>query len=138
MPASPVLDSFALLAFLRDEPGSEKVAAVLEKAGAREQPVHMTEVNYAEVQYIVRRKDGEAAWRVVAGELVAMPIEFHPADRPLADLAADFKTRFKLSLADAFAAALAKLRNAELVTGDPEFKAVEGEIKIGWLTSNTR
>lgn len=133
MPASPVLDSFALLAFLRDEPGSEKVAAILEKAGAREQPVHMTEVNYAEVQYIVRRKDGEAAWRVVAGELVAMPIEFHPADRALADVAADFKTRFKLSLADAFAAALAKLRNAELVTGDAEFKEVEGEIKIGWL-----
>jgi predicted nucleic acid-binding protein len=133
MPASPVLDSFALLTFLRDEPGSDKVAVLLEKASAREQPVHMTEVNYAEVQYIVRRKDGEAAWRAVAGELLAMPIEFHPADRPLADIAADLKTRFKLSLADAFAAALAKIRNAELVTGDPEFKEVEGEIKIRWL-----
>jgi uncharacterized protein len=133
MPASPVLDSFALLAFLRDEPGSDKVAAILEKAGTREQPVHMTEVNYAEVQYIVRRKDGEAAWRTVAGELVAMPIQFHPADRTLADIAADFKTRFKLSLADAFAAALAKTRNIELVTGDLEFKEVEGEVKIGWL-----
>jgi hypothetical protein len=55
------------------------------------------------------------------------------ADGRLADLAADFKTRFKLSLAHAFAPALAKLRNAELVTGDPEFEAVEGEIKIGWL-----
>jgi uncharacterized protein len=133
MSASPVLDSFALLTFLRDEPGSDKVAAILEKAGAREQPVHMTEVNYAEVQYIVRRKDGEAAWRAVAGELLAMPIEFHSADRPLADIAADLKTRFKLSLADAFAAALAKTRNAELVTGDREFQEIEGEIKIGWL-----
>jgi predicted nucleic acid-binding protein len=133
MPASPVLDSFALLSFLRDEPGGEKVAHLLEKAGQREQPVHMTEVNYAETQSIIRRKDGEAAWRVVAAELTALPIEFHPADRRLADLAADFKTRFKLSLADAFAAALAKLRNTELVTGDPEFKAVAGEIKIGWL-----
>ena len=133
MPASPVLDSFALLTFLRDEPGSDKLAAILEKAGAREQPVHMTEVNYAEVQYIVRRKDGDAAWRTVAGELLAMPIEFHPADRALADIAADLKTRFKLSLADAFAGALAKIRNAELVTGDPEFKEIEGEIKIAWL-----
>jgi predicted nucleic acid-binding protein len=133
MPASPVLDSFALLTFLRDEPGSDKVAAILERAGAREQPVHMTEVNYAEVQYIVRRKDGEVAWRTVAGELLAMPIEFHPADRALADIAANFKTRFKLSLADAFAAALAKTRNAELVTGDLEFKEVKNEIKISWL-----
>jgi len=133
MPASPVLDSFALLTFLRDEPGSDKVAALLEKAGTREQPVHMTEVNYAEVQYIVRRKDGDPAWRTVAGELLAMPIEFHPADRPLADIAADLKTRFKLSLADAFAAALAKVRNAELITGDPEFKRLEPELKIARL-----
>jgi len=44
MPASPVLDSFALLSFLRDEPGGEKVAALLEKAAHREQPVQMTEL----------------------------------------------------------------------------------------------
>ena len=133
MPASPVLDSFALLSFLRDEPGAEMVAALMEKAEERRQPLQMTEVNYAEVQYIIRRKDGEAAWRIVADELVTLPIEFRPADRPLADQAADFKTRFKLSLADAFAAALAKSRKAELVTGDLEFKQVEDEIRIAWL-----
>ena len=133
MPASPVLDSFALLSFLRDEPGAEMVAALLERAEERRQPLQMTEVNYAEVQYIIRRKDGEAAWRIVADELVTLPIEFRPADRPLADQAADFKTRFKLSLADAFAAALAKSRKAELVTGDLEFKQVEDEIRIAWL-----
>lgn len=41
--------------------------------------------------------------------------------------------RVSLSLADAFAAALAKKLKANLVTGDPEFKAVEKEIKIDWL-----
>ena len=35
--------------------------------------------------------------------------------------------------ADYFAAALAKLRKAELVTGDKEFKQVEGEVKILWI-----
>jgi ribonuclease VapC len=93
----------------------------------------MTEVNYAEVQYIVRRKDGEAVWQTIARELVAAPIRFHVADRVLADSAADFKTRFKISLADAFAAALAKKQNADLVTGDPEFKPLEKEIGISWL-----
>ncbi len=34
---------------------------------------------------------------------------------------------------DVFAAALAKVKNAELLTGDPEFKSVEKEIKISWL-----
>ena len=86
-----------------------------------------------EVQYTIRRKDGAGAWAAIAGELKAVPIEFHPADRRLADTAADFKARFKLSLADAFAAALAKEKKAELITGDSEFKALAKEIKISWL-----
>ena len=134
MPAPQVLDSFALLTLLRDEPGSETVAQILERAGKRDEPVHMTEVNYAEVQHMVRRKNGDAAWSTIAGELEAAPIEFHSADRCLANAAADFKARFRISLADAFAAALTKEMKAELVTGDPEFKALENEIKIHWLT----
>ena len=133
MPAAPVLDSFALLAFLRGEAGDDKVAALLEKAGERDIPLHMTEVNYAEVKYIVLRKDGAARWAEVARNLPTLPIEFHPADRELADVAADLKSRFSLSLADAFAAALAKRLKAELVTGDPEFKVVEKEVRIQWL-----
>jgi ribonuclease VapC len=134
MSGAIVLDSYALLALLRDEAGGEAVARILERAGQRDQPVQMTEVNYAEVQYVVRRKDGEAAWASVARELGAVPIEFHPVDRRLAEVAADLKTRFRLSLADACAAALAKELRAELVTGDPEFKALEEELKIRWLT----
>jgi len=134
MPVDQVaLDSHALLKLLRDEPGAEMVSQLLEKATQCDQAVHMTEVNYAEVQYIIRRKDGDATWASIARELEAAPIEFHPATRPLADLASGFKARFRLSLADAFAAALAKDMKAELVTGDPEFKALEKEIKIKWL-----
>ena len=133
MPAAPVLDSFALLAFLRGETGDDKVAALLEKAGERDMPLHMTEVNYAEVKYTVIRKDGAASWADVARNLPTLPIEFHPAGRELADVAADLKSRFKLSLADAYATALAKRLKAELVTGDPEFKAVEKELRIQWL-----
>lgn len=36
---------------------------------------------------------------------------------------------------DCFAAALARLRGGRVVTGDPEFKEVEAEIPILWLTS---
>ena len=134
MPAPPVVfDSHSLLKLLRDEPGAEEVEKILIEAARRDERAHMTEVNYAEVQYIVRRKDGEAAWQTIARELVAAPIQFHVADRVLADSAADFKTRFKISLADAFAAALAKKQNADLVTGDPEFKPLEKEIGISWL-----
>jgi ribonuclease VapC len=93
----------------------------------------MTEANYAEVKYITVRKDGAARWDEIASEMRALPIEFHPIDRNLADLAADIKARHRISLADAFAAALAKERMAELVTGDPEFPPLEKEIKVVWL-----
>jgi len=56
-----------------------------------------------------------------------------PADRELAEAAAAYTTAARLGLADAFAAALAKSRKAELVTADLEFKSVEKEIKIQWL-----
>jgi predicted nucleic acid-binding protein len=134
MRAAPVLDSFALLAFLRGEAGDDKVAALLERAGERDLPLHMTEVNYAEVKHIVIRKDEAASWAEVARNLPTLPLEFHPADRELADAAADLKSRLNLSLAHAFAAALAKRLKAELVTGDPELKAVEKEIRVRWLT----
>lgn len=133
MAVAPVLDSFALVAFLRGEPGEEQVAALLEKASDRDSPLHMTEVNYAEVKYSVIRKDGAARWAEIEPELPTLPIQFHSADRRLADLAADFKARYKISLADAFAAALAKEKKAELVTGDIEFKPLEKEIKVMWL-----
>ena len=93
----------------------------------------MTDVNYAEVKYSIVKKDGAEAWAEAAKVLEGLPIDFHSTTRALADTAADFKARFKLSLADAFAAALAKEKKAELVTGDPEFRPLDQEIKIHWL-----
>jgi uncharacterized protein len=128
-----VIDSFALIAYFRDEPGSEMMENLLVIAGRKDESLHMTDVNYAEVKYSILRKEGAEAWGEVVKILEGLPIDFHSTNRVLADSAADFKARFKLSLADAFAAALAKDLKAELVTGDPEFKAMAKEIKIIWL-----
>ncbi len=136
MPAAPVLDSHALLAFFRGEPAGVAVKALLQKAASADRPVGLTEVNYAEVKYILIKKDGIEAWKQAAEVLKSLPIEFHPADRALSDQAADYKARFRISLADAFAAALAREKKAELVTGDREFKALEKEIKISWLPAD--
>jgi len=129
-----VLHSFALIAYFRDEAGAQAVENLLVGASRKDASLHMTEVNYAEVKYSIVRKDGREAWDTAAKILQGLPIEFHPTNRAMADTAADFKARFKLSLADAFAAALAKEIKAELVTGDPEFKSLTKEIKITWLT----
>ena len=81
------------------------------------------------------RRTSQAEAELIAREIAVMPIELVPVetDLELVRQAARYKASGKLAYADAFAAALAKLRNAELITGDPDFKAVDGEIKIGWL-----
>ena len=53
MPAT-VLDSFALIAYFRGEPAGVPVKDLLQKAGRSEKPLHMTEVNYAEVKWRYR------------------------------------------------------------------------------------
>jgi ribonuclease VapC len=128
-----VLDSFALIAFFRGEPSGEPVREALRLAARTGVFLVMTEVNYAEVQYTIRRKDGPARWAQASAALEALPIAFEPLTRPLADRAADLKARYAISLADACAAALAQLRKTELMTGDPEFKALEKELRIRWL-----
>jgi len=128
-----VLDSFALVAYFRDEPGAETMENLLAAASKKDSPLHMTDVNYAEVKYFIVKKDGAGAWAEAAKILQGLPIDFHSTNRARAGIAADFKARFKMSLADAFAAALAMEKKAELVTGDPEFKPLEKEIKINWL-----
>jgi ribonuclease VapC len=131
--SAKVLDSYALIAYFRDEPGAETVEGLLVAAGKKDSPVHMTDVNYAEVKYSIVKKDGARAWEEAAKILQGLPIDFHSTTREMADTAADFKARFKMSLADAFAAALAKEKKAELVTGDVDFKALEKDIKVVWI-----
>ena len=128
-----MLDSFAIIAHFRDERGAEFKGNLLVASGRKDNPLHMNDVNYAEVKCSIVKKDGAQAWEEAAQILQSLLIDFHPTNRSLGDTAADLKARFSISLADAFAAALAKERKAELVTGDPEFKPLEKEIKIHWL-----
>lgn len=128
-----VLDSYAVLAFLFQEPGHEKVLELLEKAAAADQAVLIVAPNWAEVRYQVERKVGLARWEEARTKLLGLPIEIVAADQDLAEQAGELKATRKMSLADCFCAALAKQKKADLYTGDPEFRAVEKEIKIVWL-----
>ena len=128
-----VLDSFALLAYLQGEPAGKIVQGLLEDARVLGASIHMTEINYMEVKYILIRARGEAAWRREAPQFAALPITYHPCDRTLADAAVKFKIRYALSPADACAAALSFTLRCPVVTGDAEFKPLAKEIKIKWI-----
>lgn len=128
-----VFDSYAVLAFLFHETGYDKVTSLFEKAAQADQDVLIAAPNWAEVRYMVERKVGVARWQETRHKLLGLPLEVISADLALAELAGEIKTTRKMSLADCFAAALAKHRKADLYTGDPEFRAVETDVQIVWL-----
>jgi len=128
-----VLDSWSIMAFLEDEPASERVESIITEAHDAGIPLLMTVVNVAEVWYIFARDSSAAEADQGVSELKQLGIEFVEADWELSFEAAKFKARHKMSLADCYAAALAKSSQADLVTGDHEFKQVEDSIKIDWL-----
>lgn len=128
-----VLDSFAVLALLNKEPGSEQVASLLRQAKSGEVHLLMTWVNAGEVAYIVERRWGRARVYETLAILEATKLQMVPVERNLALLAAHVKARHPLAYADAFAAALAQQAEATLLTGDPEFELLADELPIHWL-----
>jgi predicted nucleic acid-binding protein len=90
-------------------------------------------VNLAEVLYIVERKNDFETARKTVAVIDNLPIEIVDVHRVLAFSAAHIKAQNALSFADAFAVALAKEKNARVITGDPEFESVAKEIAIDWL-----
>jgi ribonuclease VapC len=129
-----VLDSFALLALLGKEKGSDVVADLLRQTQADQIQTRMTWVNVGEVAYIVERRWGMGQVYQVLGTLEATKMDIVPAGRSLALAAAHIKAEHPLAYADAFAAALAIAEQATLVTGDPEFKPLEDVLSIQWIT----
>ncbi|MGH7766982.1 MAG: type II toxin-antitoxin system VapC family toxin [Candidatus Binatia bacterium] len=128
-----VLDSYAVLAFLLGERGHETILDLLEKTAAADEEAYIAAPNWAEVRYQIERKMGLKLWHETRTRLLGLPIEIVAADQHLAEQAGELKATRKMSLADCFCAALAMEKKADLYTGDPEFKAVEKEIKIIWL-----
>ncbi len=128
-----VLDSFALLAFLQDEPGGDRIKAVLAQAEAGRARLAMAIVNLGEAIYIIEREKGLTAAHAALAAIDQLPITLVDADRSLTLSAAHIKANHALAYADAFAAALAESSRATLLTGDPEFRQMEEEIKIEWL-----
>lgn len=132
-PKTIVLDSWAIMAFLEDEPAAERVANLIADAAEQGTSVLMSVINVGEVWYTVARRrsardaDQTLRWFNEIGIVIV------DADLKLTQIAATYKAKGNISYADTFAAALTKQHKATLVTGDQEFKQLEKEISITWL-----
>ncbi len=128
-----VLDAHGLLVFLEKEAGYEKVEQSFVAAVEKDRYLLMASVNFGEVYYIVLRECGQDKAHEIEKIIRTLPIEIIDVDMQLAREAARFKATHKISYADCFAAALAKLHKGEVITGDKEFKSLEQEVKIAWI-----
>jgi predicted nucleic acid-binding protein len=128
-----VLDSFAMVGYLGNEPSAPFVRDLLRQARKGTVELWLSLINYGEVLYIIERERGLQAAQRTIGVIDQLPVAIAEVDRQTVFSAAHLKARYPMSYADAFSAALAQMKNAELLTGDPEFKAVESELAIHWL-----
>lgn len=128
-----ILDSYALLAYFQAEQGGGAVRDLLKKALSAEASVLLSVINLGEIYYIVSRKLGIETARELIEDIKGLPLELIDAGRDRALAAAEIKAQHPLSYADAFAAASALEFSATIVTGDPEFKAVESQVSVLWL-----
>ena len=136
--ATMVLDAHALMVLFNDEPGAEEMEKILLKAESGSPKLLMSVVNWGEIYYSILRGASQEMAQTKAHEIAGMQIELVPVDANDLELvrqAAAFKATRKMSYADCFAAALAKIKNAELVTGDRQFKQLARDVKIHWLRS---
>lgn len=130
-----VLDSYSLLAFFRDEDGADAVEKLLNEAAEDKHELFITVVNAGEVYYMCCRKDSVPKANQVWEAMRKFPIQFVEVNIELTLAAAKIKANYKLSYADAFAAALTIQRKATLVTGDDEFENIEEtNFKVKYLS----
>ena len=128
-----MLDSFALVSLFHREPGWERVqAALYDREKARSKAI-LNWINWGEFFYILKRRVGASKAEEALRLLEQLPIELHPVDQPLVRAAAEIKSEYAISYADAFCIATAQRVEGTVLTSDPEFHAVEHLINIRWL-----
>ena len=125
-----VLDSYALLAYLKKEDDYEKVKSILSSGGV----LLMNEINLGETFYILAKERGmDKAEYFTSTILPSLPITQRANTFQDVLGVARIKAIHPLSYADCFAIHTAIKEVAILVTGDPEFKKAENIVKIDWL-----
>ncbi|MBB6647382.1 PIN domain-containing protein [Halobellus ruber] len=132
-----VFDTEAIVAFLYNEPGHETVATLLEEVFTGQSDGFLAETNASEVFYLVARFEGvddtptKGSVREADRDLRALERQGLRIESADWRLAAEVKADGNLSLADAYAVALAHERDAALVAGaDDDFDELPVDVDL--------
>lgn len=131
MKRKSLIDSYALLAYLKQENNYRKVENLL--SSKETQPL-MNYINIGETFYILARERGlDKAEYFINAILPNLPIIKIGNAFDEVIQAAKIKAQYPISYADCFAVATAIREKAVIITGDPDFKHVEKIVEIDWL-----
>ena len=117
-----VLDTSALVSYLKDEPEAGQVEAVLRQPDDLMIPF----MTMMELRYVLLRAYSVSHVDQIIETLRSCGASIVESSPVWGGRAAAVKARGGLSLGDAWIAALALMHDAELVHKDPEFDRVEG------------
>jgi len=117
-----LLDTSALMAFLEDEAGADRVEELLRKGAI------LSSISLLEVYYITLREQGELSAEQRYALLKRLPLNIiWEMNEPVLLRAGHYKSRYQISLTDALIAALTWSNEAVLVHKDPEYNELEEE-----------
>jgi len=114
-----LLDTSALPTLRDDEAGAQQVADLLAAALAQQAECHACFMTLMELTCRVWMDQGEPAARLAHGQCLSLPLRWLHASPPLLWQAVQLKALHRMSIADAWIAAAARLAGATLVHKDP-------------------
>jgi len=129
-PLRYVLDTSALLTLIEDEAGADQVQTLPEQAKRGEVSLFVSFISFMEVYYISLQERGQEEAQERVQLMAALPVLRVESTETLAVFAGQCKAAHRLSVADAWIAALAQERDATLVHKDPEFEQLEAVVKV--------
>jgi predicted nucleic acid-binding protein len=125
-PKPVVLDTSALIAFIQNEAGADRVEQILKEGRSGNASVYISFVTLAELYYVVWREEGRSAALEIIALVKSLPLGIVESAERLTLLAGSIKANHRLSLADAFVAATASHVGATLIHKDPEMEQFKG------------
>jgi predicted nucleic acid-binding protein len=129
-----VLDSSALLRYIDDEPGSQRVEDILKACVAGQVGVCISAVQWGEVAGNIRHRFGATDQSRILGAILPSEVEVVPLTGQRAVEAAEMKLDRKIAYADAIALELVReAPDQVLVTADYGFKSVDDLATIEFL-----
>ncbi len=131
-----ICDAWPLMEWVRGrEPAKSMIRELFRRVHHAQGVVYLSRMNLGEVYYITTRDYGETKALAFLQILRDVPLQIVSVSDEQVDSASRLKARYRLSYADAFAAALAMERDLPLATGDRDFLELErqGVLRVHWM-----